>query len=113
MRSRYAGVFPENVAPDNHRIGALLGLISLNLSMLLLGSVLLEVARAAGVLAVLAGVIGLVALALFLSQDPELPIGISERLADYPGAVMVIMIGGLILVRAIKVFPCDPASLAL
>lgn len=106
----YAGVFPENVAPDNHRIGALIGLISLNLSMLLLGSVLLEVARSLGVLAVLAGAIGLVALASFLSQAPGLPIGISERLADYPGAVMVILIGGLILVRAIKALRSDRAA---
>lgn len=105
-----AGVFPENIAPDQHRIGALIGLISLNLSMLLLGSVLFEVARSAGVLTVVAGVIGLAALALFLSQAPALPIGISERLADYPGAAMVILIGGLILLRGIKMLPRDSAS---
>lgn len=112
----FAGVFPENVAPDHHRAGALIGLISLNLSILLPGSALLEVARAAGVLAVLAGVVGLVALGLFLSQA-VLPIGISERLADYPGAVIVILIGGVILVRAIKLsrrarlaYPTMPVS---
>lgn len=98
----YAGVFPENVTPENHRVGALLGLVSLNVSMLLLGSVLLESARTAGVLALLSGVVGLTAFGLFLSQSAWLPTGISERLADYPAAAMVIFMGALILVRAAR-----------
>jgi hypothetical protein len=48
--------------------GALLGLVSLNVSMLLLGSVLLEAARGVGVLALLSGIVGLVALVLFISR---------------------------------------------
>lgn len=109
----YAGLFPENVAPDNHRIGALIGLVSLNVSMLLLGSVLLDAARAVGVLAMLAGGIGLIAFALFLSQASGLPIGVAERLADYPGAAMVILFGGVILVRAIRTSRRDLASSAV
>lgn len=105
-----AGVFPENMAPDQHRIGALIGLIGLNVSMLLLGSVLFEVARSVGILSVAAGVIGSAALVSFLSQAPGLPIGIYERLADYPGAVMVIVIGGLILFRGIKILARDSPS---
>jgi hypothetical protein len=53
-----------------HRFGALLGLVSLNVSMLLLGSVLLEAARGVGVLALLSGIVGLVALVLFMLDDP-------------------------------------------
>jgi hypothetical membrane protein len=101
----YAGVFPENVAPDMHRFGALIGLVSLNVSMFLLGWVLLKAAGALGVPALLAGLVGLVALAPFLSGvltgAPWLAIGISERLADYPAAAMVVVIGAFILVRAV------------
>jgi hypothetical membrane protein len=107
----YAGIFPENVAPEMHRFGALLGLISLNVSMLLLGSVLLETARAVGVLALLAGIVGLVALVLFISQVPGLPTGIWERLADFPSAAMVVFVGAFILIRVVKVRRRDSASL--
>jgi hypothetical membrane protein len=107
----YAGVFPENVAPEMHRFGALLGLVSLNVSMLLLGSVLLEAARAVGVLALLSGIVGLVALVLFISQVPGLPTGIWERLADFPSAAIVVFMGAFILIRVVKVRRRDSASL--
>lgn len=95
-----AGLFPENVAPDTHRIAAVIGLISLNVSMILLGSALVGSAKAMGILAIEAGVLGLVSFVVFLSQ-PSGAIGVWERLADYPGAAMVVLLGALILLRAL------------
>ncbi len=96
----FAGTFPEDVAPDMHRFGALVGLVSLNVSMMLLGSVLLERVRPLGLGATVAGVVGLISLAMFLIKAPGLPSGVWERLADYPGAAMVVVMGAFIVVRA-------------
>ena len=98
----YAGVFPENVAPQLHGFGAILGLMSLNAGMLVLGQVLLKVAKALGVLALLSGATGLVSLALFLGQASGLPRGICERLADYPGAAMIVVLGAFLLAHAAR-----------
>lgn len=107
----YAGVFPENVAPNQHRFGALLGLTCLNLGLITLGVVLLPLARELGVLAGLSGLIGLLGLALFLGPVKLLPVGTAERIADYPGVIMIIAIGAFLLVRSLTTrSPVVPTS---
>jgi hypothetical membrane protein len=93
----YAGVFPENVGPIQHRFGALLGLVSLNLGLLILGWLLVAVARYVAVLAIVAGAVGLVGLVFFLTGSAIIPIGIAERLADYPGAATLVVLGFAVL----------------
>lgn len=84
---------------SQHRFGALLGLVSLNLGLLTLGLVLSGATRLLAVLAIVAGAVGLTGLALFLA-GAALPIGVSERLADYPGAATLIVLGCAVLLAA-------------
>ncbi len=94
-----AGLAPENVSPDVHRAWALAGLICLNLGMLALGWSVMPVRRWLGGLALSAGVVGLVGLALFLASPGPIATGAAERLADYPGAAMVVVLG-IVLLRS-------------
>jgi hypothetical membrane protein len=95
-----AGLAPENEQGGLHAVGALAGLISLNLAMLSLGWAILEARRWLGRLAWGAGIVGLVGLALFLTGASGLPDGAAERLADYPGAAMVVVFGVYLLAAA-------------
>ncbi len=93
-----AGLSPENVNPSAHDTGALVGLFALNLAMLALGWSLLPVRRWLGRATLGAGIVGLVGLGYFLSGQ-GLP-GIAERIADYPSAAMVVVLGVTQLVAA-------------
>ena len=95
-----AGLAPENVAPAVHRDGALIGLIAMNVAMLRLGWAAVPDRRWLGVLLLGAGIAGFVGLALFLAGT-VLPVGLAERLADYPGTAMVVVLGAFLLVSAV------------
>ena len=92
-----AGLSPENVDPAGHDAGALVGLVCLNLAMLVLGWSLLPARRWLARLTYGAGIVGFVGLGLFLSGVTGAPVGVSERLADYPGAAMVVVLGTVLL----------------
>ena len=95
----YAGLFPENVAPVSHAFGALLGLCSLNAGMIVLGLALMPAARALGGLVLAAGIAGGLGLLLFLTHAFDLPPGLAERVADYPGAAMFVVLGTVLLAK--------------
>lgn len=97
----YAGVFPENVAPVPHGFGALLGLVSLNVGMELLGSGLRSEPRILRGALLVSGAIGLLGLGFFLAGQAWVPPGISERIADYPSAAMFVVLGLHILSRSL------------
>jgi hypothetical membrane protein len=102
------GLSPENLAPERHRVNALLGLVCLDLSMLVLGTALWELVRTLGLLSLLAGTLGLIALGLFLwAPGIVLPVGFSERLADYPSAAMVVVLGAYLLQRTLRAGPAS------
>ena len=44
-----------------------------------------------------AGIVGFVGLGLFLSGASGAPVGVVERLTDYPGAAMVVVLGTVLL----------------
>jgi hypothetical membrane protein len=94
-----AGLSPENVDLGLHTVGAVYGIVCLNVAMVLLGLVLLRPARGLGVLAFAAGVVGLLGFVLF-TNAPGLPAGITERVAVYPADVAVIVLGVFLLVSA-------------
>ncbi len=93
-----AGLAPENVNPGAHAAGALGGLVCLNLGMLAVGLSTVLRSRWVGRLARGAGIVGLVGTGSFLAGLG--PRGISERLADYPGAAMVVVLGVVLLLAA-------------
>ena len=95
-----AGLSPENVDPAGHDRGALVGLVCLNLALLVLGWSILSARRWLARLTYSAGIVGFVGLGLFLSGASGVPVGVAERLADYPGAVMVVVLGVGLLVSA-------------
>ena len=95
-----AGLAPENVDAAAHATGALLGLVALNLGMIGLGLTVIRARRPLGVLAFDAGVIGFIGLGLFLSGTTGAP-GVAERIADYPSAAMIVVLGVYLLVAAV------------
>jgi hypothetical membrane protein len=95
------GLYPENVDIGWHRIGAGLDLIFGNLGIALLG-VALVLGRRAGIggYSIVSGVVGLIALWLFLSDRYfGLGIGGMERLAAYPISVWMIVFGICLVVQ--------------
>lgn len=97
----YAGVFPENVAPVNHAFGALLGLACLNLGMLVVGVALVPASKVFGGLALGAGIVGGLSLLLFLTHAFPLT-GLIERIADYPGAATIVLLGTVVTLRSLR-----------
>ena len=97
-----AGLSPEDVNPAGHDVGALVGLASLNVAMLVLGWAILPATRSLARLTYGAGIVGLVGLALFLSGASGLPAGVVERIADYPGTAMVVFLGAYLLVATVS-----------
>jgi hypothetical membrane protein len=87
------GVFPENTIPDFHIVGAALPFVLGNLSLILFGlvkSIRTWIRRLAYVL----GVIGLLALCLFMTHNyGDLGIGGMERLVAYPQTIWLIIFG--------------------
>ncbi|MEJ2667467.1 MAG: DUF998 domain-containing protein [Deinococcales bacterium] len=93
------GAAPENVYGPIHAYGALVGLVSLNLGMIVLGLAIVRARRWLGLLALGAGIVGFVGLLSFLSG--RLAPGVAERLADYPGAAMIVVFGVVLLAAAL------------
>jgi hypothetical membrane protein len=91
------GFTPENVNPSLHGSSALLGLGCLNTAMILLGFGLLKTTRGLGTLALIAGIIGWAGTIVLLQGIAGIPIGTAERIADYPSAAMVVVLGAAIL----------------
>jgi hypothetical membrane protein len=90
-----AGLAPENVDLGLHTVGALYGIVCLNAAMVLLGAALLGPARGLGVLALAAGITGLVGFVLFVGSG--VPAGIAERIAVYPPDAAIIVLGAFLL----------------
>jgi uncharacterized protein DUF998 len=112
-----AALFPENEALTVHGAFAATGLICLNLAMLGIGAALLRVVRWLAILAYSAGIAGFIGAGLLLNHaaTPGVPIGLAERIADYPGAAMVVVLGVFLMVSAASVRgrsfePGPPAS---
>ncbi|HKI58492.1 MAG TPA: DUF998 domain-containing protein [Trueperaceae bacterium] len=94
------GLSPENLKPYPHVLGAMVGLVALNLAMIALAGAIGAARRWLGGMALVAGTAGLLGFALLVSGTG--PPGATERLADYPGAVMVIVLGVYLLVAAVS-----------
>jgi len=95
-----AAVFPENVAPNIHGTFAVVGLVTLDLAMLGFASALYRRVRWLGITSYAAGIIGFIGLGALLNRGPDaakLPIGLAERVADYPAVVMLIVLGLYVL----------------
>jgi hypothetical membrane protein len=92
-----AGLAPENVDLGLHTLGALYGIVCLNVAMVFLGAALLRVARGLGVMALAAGIAGLCGFVLFISPASRVPSGIAERIAVYPADVAIIVLGVFLL----------------
>ena len=95
------GLAPENQNLTPHTIGAFVGLVSLNLAMIVLGSVLIRAVRWLGIMAYAAGIAGFIGLGMWLNHA-AVPAGVAERIADYPGAAMIVVLGAFLLVAAIR-----------
>jgi hypothetical membrane protein len=93
-----AGLVPENVGPGAHAAGALIGLVCLNAGMVVLGWSIRSLARGLGRLSQGAGTVGFVGTGYFLAGAG--PPGVAERIADYPGAAMIVVLGVYLLVAA-------------
>ncbi len=92
---------PENEAPVVHTTGAAIGLVSVNLGIIVLGLAVVGAARWLGVTALVAGIAGAVGLGLLANASVHaLPIGVTERLADYPATVMIVVFGAVLLASA-------------
>jgi hypothetical membrane protein len=97
-----AGLAPEDENPGAHATGAILGLISLNLAMIVLGRCLRPGRRWLGTTTLWAGILGLGGLFLLIVGAGEVPAGVAERLADYPGAAMIVVLGAYLLRSAAR-----------
>lgn len=92
-----AGLAPENVNLALHALGALVGIVSLNVATILLGATVLRAVRGLGAAALAAGGTGLVGTVLFLVPAAGVPPGLAERIADWPAAAMVVVLGAFLL----------------
>ena len=108
------GLFPENVNIGWHRIGAGLDLVGGNLGIALLGASIWETDRRSwlGAYSIVSGVVGLVALWLFVSdRDLGLGIGGIERLTAYPIPIWMI-VAGLVFLLPLRGPSTDTSSRA-
>jgi hypothetical protein len=99
------GFAPENVALGWHTLGALYGIVALNLGVTVLGVALLSATRRLGAVAVAAGIAGLLGTVLFLSSlssAATLPRGAVERVAVYPATAMLVVLGASLLMLTIS-----------
>lgn len=97
-----AGLAPENVSPDAHATTARIGLYLFNAAVLQIGISLVHVSRVAGVLGLMAAVTGWVGTGLLFGAATAVPVGLSERLADYPSTAVLVAIGAVVLAKAIR-----------
>jgi hypothetical membrane protein len=95
------GLTPENVDLGLHTLGALYGIVCLNVAMVVLGAALLHAARGLGVLTLAAGIAGLAGFVLFIGPGSGVPVGIAERIAVYPPDIAIIVLGVFLLGSAL------------
>jgi hypothetical membrane protein len=94
-----AGLSPEDVRPMLHIIGAILGIGSGALGVMLLGLAVWHVDRWIGVSSVALG--GLALFGFVIAPSLGLPPGAAERLAGYPTVIWEVAIGVVVLLPAI------------
>jgi hypothetical membrane protein len=95
-----AGVVPENVNAYVHRWGALTGLISLNSALVFFGLSITTARRWLAAMTAGSGILGFLGLIAFLGGASVGPVGITERIADYPATAMIVALGAYLLVAA-------------
>jgi len=64
-----------------------------DVAMILFGPTLVRTVRWLGFMSYGAGIVGFIGLGMFLNRTagvPHVPVGLAERIADYPGAAMVL-----------------------
>lgn len=87
------GLFPENVSPTMHSIGALLAFLIGDSALIILG-LGLRLSRVMKWYSIISGVVSLLALALYLTHHYlGLGLGGMERLAGYPQTAWLIIFG--------------------
>jgi hypothetical membrane protein len=104
----FAGLVPQDVHPVAHVAGSIVGIVSLNVAVLLLGTALWSVRRRLAGSALLAGAVG--PFGSFLAPATRMPTGLSGRLAGYPGVVWLIAAGLLLLRLAPHATGARPAA---
>jgi hypothetical membrane protein len=88
------GCFPENTISSLHIIGAALPFVFGNLGMVLVGAGAVKFPLPVRTFTMLAGLIGLAALTLFMTQTYRgLGIGGMERIVAYPQSIWMILFG--------------------
>jgi hypothetical membrane protein len=92
------GLFPENSISSLHIIGAALSFVLGNLGMLVLYASLKRLPRALRAYTLISGMVGLIALALFMGNIYlGLGIGGMERFVSYPQTIWMIVFGSYLL----------------
>jgi hypothetical membrane protein len=91
------GFTPENINPFLHGEAALLGLDCLNVAMILLGLGVVSASRGLGITALAAGIVGIAGRVVFQFSLMGVPVGIAERIADFPATAMVVLLGAFLL----------------
>jgi hypothetical membrane protein len=96
------GLFPENTISTLHVIGAALPFTLGNLGLIMLGIALKRVPILLRGYTIFSGVIGLIALALFMAKDYiSIGIGGVERFVGYPQSVWMIVFGSYLLLNGV------------
>ncbi len=101
-----AGLAPENVNPGLHVCGALAAIPGANIGMLLLAGAVWRARRWTALVSLLCGIVGLsgIVLIVLMGSAPSagLGVGTAERLAAYPFAVWMIVLGVFLLWSATR-----------
>ncbi len=95
-----AGLMPENVNPGLHIFGGLLGIPGASIGLLLLGTAVWRGQRWVGIFSLLSGTVGL--FGFFIAPSIGLAAGIAERMASYPTAIWMMVLGGFLLWCAVR-----------
>ena len=92
------GLHPENTSSSIHVAGATLAFIFGNLGMILIGVSLKKMLPALRYYTILSGIIGLIALLLFITKTyAGIGIGGMERFAGYPQSIWMVIFGACLL----------------
>lgn len=91
------GVFPFNVRPGIHSLGAGINFVLGNIGVIAMGAALWRHRRGLGAYSIVTGLVCLVATGLYASGSEFLGRGILERLAAYPQTVWFMAMGTLLV----------------
>jgi hypothetical membrane protein len=95
-----AGFSPEDVHPELHVVGAILGIGFSAMGIVLLGVTAWSVERRVGIGSILLGGLGL--FGFLVARSLGVPTGAAERLASYPTIIWQIGVGVLVLSQGVK-----------